>query len=83
MSLSTNDIEQIIRVLDPATRETVRDVLQQELRSAFTRIEKLESDVSMLKDSKGKLFGIWAIIVFILTIVGKSIWDTFIHRRGP
>lgn len=84
MSLSTNDIEQIIRVLDPATRETVREVLSEELQASLARIAKLENEVSMLKDSKGKLFAIWSLIVFGITIIGKSLWDNFIHnRRGP
>lgn len=73
--MTADQLEQIKRILEPAIRETTRTVLEEELRPFVDRIEQLEGEVALLKESRGKLFGIWTLIVFIVSIITKAAWD--------
>lgn len=73
--MTGDQLEQIKRILEPAIREAVREVLEDQFVPFVERIAALERDVLHLKESRGKLFGIWTFIVFIVSIVGKAVWD--------
>lgn len=73
--MTADQLEQIKRILEPAIREAVREVLEDEFRPFVERIAALERDVAHLKESRGKLFGIWTFIVFVVSIIGKAAWD--------
>lgn len=86
--MSTDELEQIRRILEPAIRETVREVLENEFIPFVERIAALERDVAHLKNSQGRLFGIWTfiwtIVVFIVSLISKAIWDFLsakLHHR--
>lgn len=80
--MTADQLEQIKRILEPAIREAVREVLGDEFRPFVERIACLEKEVAFLKESRGKLFGIWTLIVFIASIMGKAVWDFVITKLG-
>lgn len=80
--MNADQVEQIKRILEPAIRETLREVMEDELRPFVDRVAMLEREVAMLKESRGKLFGIWTLIVFIVSIAGKAVWDLLTAKLG-
>jgi uncharacterized protein (UPF0335 family) len=82
--MTADEVEQLRRILDPAVRETVRDVLESEFRPFISRIETLEREVNCLKESRRSLFGIWTFVCVAVTFASKAIWDflaaKFSHR---
>lgn len=81
--MNADQLEQIKRILDPAIRETTRTVLEEEIRPFVERIESLEADNALLKASRGKMFGIWTLIVFVASIISKAVYDYFVKKFYP
>lgn len=73
--MTGDQLEQIKRILEPAIRETVRTVMEEEFVKFVDRVEALEATVAELKQLRGKMFGVWTLIVFIASLVGKAAWD--------
>lgn len=80
--MTSDQIEQVARILAPTIRETVRGVMQEELEKLREEVAVLRTQVDELKAVKGKVLGIWTLIIFIVSLIAKAAWDVLQKKFG-
>lgn len=76
--MTGDELEQIKRILDPAVRETVRDVLEDVVRPFSERLSAVEAEMETMRQIRGKVLVVWTGIAMVATLIGKALWENLI-----